>query len=184
MRRLKLLALAALALFAFGAMTASAALATETEPPELLCLEAKCAKELVGKFKGEGSTLFDLLTAGLSLVGTGVTATIEGKLCVQINGVEEKDCSLWKDVPIDFTGVKNGKVACRSEATNGTDKDASTFANVAKPEVCISRIARVPPIQAPALTPRASSSRVQAKHVKNGSASIAATSGRSTLSGT
>ena len=67
---------------------------------------------------------------------------------------------------------------------NGTDSDAIAFGSVAKPEVCISRMPRSPPIQAPEMMPTASSSRAQENAVKNGSAWIASISGRSTLSGT
>ena len=66
----------------------------------------------------------------------------------------------------------------------GTDSDASWLARVAKPLVCMSTIARVPPIQAPAAMPRASSSRGTENALKNGSACKRSINGRSTLSGT
>jgi len=113
MRKLKLVALAALALFAFGAIAASTAFATEAEEsnnPRLLVLEGK-ASEIKGTLKGGESRLEDL--AGKTLVGTGSELLLEK--CEIIAGLE-KDTNLCFDVPIHFTGVKKEKVTCRSES--------------------------------------------------------------------
>ncbi len=66
----------------------------------------------------------------------------------------------------------------------GTTSEASALGMVAKPEVCISTAARMPPIQAPATMPIASSSRVHGNVVKKVSACSALINGVNTLSGT
>ncbi len=55
---------------------------------------------------------------------------------------------------------------------------------VPKPLVCISTQPSIPPIQAPATMPTASSSRVVGKAVKNASSCTRSISGVSTRSGT
>jgi hypothetical protein len=115
MRQVKLLMLAILAMVAFSAVGTAVAHAEETEEknnPRLLVLTGK-ASEVVGKFKGEGSTL-EALPGGKGLQGTGVTAEISK--CENI-AEHTLDFNLCKDIPITFTGVTTNekKINCTSE---------------------------------------------------------------------
>jgi hypothetical protein len=121
MRKFKLLGLMVLALFAFGAFAASGAYATEAEEsnnPRILVLE------------GEASALEGTLTGGEALLiqlnGEKTIKAVEESLllkgCENLTG-NVKDTNLCKDVPLHFTGVKQGLVACRSENAKG-EKDA------------------------------------------------------------
>ena len=67
---------------------------------------------------------------------------------------------------------------------DGTVSEASALAISAKPEVCIITTPFMPPIQAPATTPIASSSRVVQTERKVLSEVTPVSSGVSTLSGT
>ncbi len=116
MRKAKLLMLAVLALFAFGAVSAGVASAEDENSPELLILEGKSVTELKGEFKGGASELAAL--GGKALTATGLSATLSG--CKQ--GSSAKDATLCEST-LRFTGVKQAKVACRSESSTGT-KDA------------------------------------------------------------
>jgi hypothetical protein len=112
--RLKMLVLVALSACAFGALGTAVAHAEETEEknnPRLLVLTGK-ASEVVGKFKGEGSTLASL-GGGKSLEAKAVTAEISN--CETIAG-HTLDFNLCKDIPITFTGFATKKtVNCTSE---------------------------------------------------------------------
>jgi hypothetical protein len=119
MHKLKLLCLTALALFAFGAFAASA-FATEAEEennPRILVTEGK-ASELEATLKGANPALIQL-SGEKTIKATSVTATIKG--CENLSG-HEKDTNLCKDQSIDFTGVKQESVNCRSENAKG-EKD-------------------------------------------------------------
>jgi hypothetical protein len=111
MRKFKLVALAALALFAFGAVAASTAFGVE-EPnnPRLLVLEGK-ASEIKGTLKGGEFRWEDL--AGKTIEGKAAELLVEG--CTIISEAEAKDTNLCKDVPFHLTGFRKGVVACRSE---------------------------------------------------------------------
>ena len=84
----------------------------------------------------------------------------------------------------------NSPMVPRSEITmtvgicEGTVSEASALAISAKPEVCIITTLFRPPIQAPATTPTASSSRVAQTERKVLSDVTPLSSGVSTLSGT
>jgi hypothetical protein len=114
MRHLKLLMLAVTAMFVFAAVGTAIAQADEGAP-ELLILE-NGVTGLTGTFKGAGSTLATL--GGKELIGTGV----EGKVKGCKNGSSEKDTTLCEGL-LTFTGVKEKKVACRSENAKA-EKDA------------------------------------------------------------
>jgi hypothetical protein len=116
MTRVRLVVIAAMALFAFGAVSASMAQA-EALAPEVLCLE-NCAKTIEATFKGLASELSTL--GGLALTGETVKGTLT--LCKPLEG-NEKDFNLCEPVLLTFTGVKQKKVACRSEMGNGEEKD-------------------------------------------------------------
>jgi hypothetical protein len=122
MRQVKLLVLAAMALFAFGAFTASAFAveAEEENNPRILCLTTPCSG-LEGTLKGGVSFLEDL--TGKKIEGTTVEAKL--KNCENLAG--EKDINLCKDVPIDFFGVKKAGVACRSENESGEKDPVETI---------------------------------------------------------
>jgi hypothetical protein len=113
MRLIKMLAFAAFAMFAFSAVGAAVAGAeADKEPPKLLCLVANCAETNSITLKGEKSSLTTL--AGKELIGTSVETTIKPKTCTDLTN-EGKDCTLWKDIPIVFQGVKSGTSSCKTE---------------------------------------------------------------------
>ena len=116
MSKVKLLLFAVLALFAFSAVSAAVASAEDPNSPELLILEGTSVTKLEGKFKGGASELATL--GGKTLTGTEVTAT--DSACKE--GSSAKDTTLCVS-ELTFKGVKQGKVACRSESAAGT-KDA------------------------------------------------------------
>ncbi len=118
MRKVRLLILAALALFAFGAFAVTAAYGVEDGAPKLLLLEGK-ASELEGTFKGGASTLES--ANGLSVTGTSVEGTLKG--CKEDGG--PLDTSLCGPVLLTFKGVKKAKVNCHSEMINEEQKDAA-----------------------------------------------------------
>ncbi len=114
MRQLKLLILTAIALCALGAVTAAS---VQAEEPVLLCFPEGCLTGLEGHFKEAAKN--DLATlGGKELAGSAVEGKI--KECKEL-GTSKKDTTLCK-VSVTFTGVKQGKVACRSESSSGEKK--------------------------------------------------------------
>jgi len=96
MRQVKLLGLAALALFAFGAFAASSALAVEAEEtnnPRVLVLEGK-ASELAGTLTAVAPIKLVPLEEAKTISSTG--ATLKFEKCENIAG-NEKDSNLCKD---------------------------------------------------------------------------------------
>ena len=121
MRKVKLLGVMVLALFAVGAFTASSAFAVEDpfEKPEILVL-AGTVEELKGVLTGTNPELIQLSNANT------IKATKAELLLNQLGKPECKplegsttDFNLCIDVPLHFTGVKQGAVACRSENNTG-----------------------------------------------------------------
>jgi hypothetical protein len=117
MKRVKLLAFAAMALFAFGAVS-STALASTT--PELLCTGAGCVAALKVKMTGGKGSLSTL--GGVTLTGETVAATLEN--CKNI-GSDTENTNLCSPVLLTFTGVKKGEATCKSEMANKEEKDAA-----------------------------------------------------------
>jgi hypothetical protein len=120
MRKFKLLGLMVLALFAFGAFAASGAYAVEKEEennPRILVLEGK-ASELKGTLKGTKAKLIQL-NGEKTIEAAEASLLLEN--CEIIIG-NEKDTNLCKDVPLHFSKVFQGLVACRSENAKG-EKD-------------------------------------------------------------
>jgi hypothetical protein len=113
MRLVKLWALAALALLAFGVVGTAAAGAEEGKDgaPEILCLVTGCVKELKAEFLTDstGGT-----TQLLGLGGLGVTATDAHTVLEKCTPLDEteKDTNLCKDQTIDFHGVEFKKLKC------------------------------------------------------------------------
>jgi hypothetical protein len=123
MRKLKLMGLAALALFAFGAYVATGAYATETlekeaNNPRILCLVGPCSALKI-PLKSKTGTVPSLVTLVNTITSTSATVSLEG--CDAITG-EELDINLCKDVKADFFGVKFKESNCRSENAKG-EKD-------------------------------------------------------------
>jgi hypothetical protein len=108
MRYLKVLVAAAMAMFAFAAVGTALASAEDPNSPSMLLLEGKVS-DLTSTMKGGKSNLSTL--AGKELTGTALEGKLKG--CKPI-GTNEKDTNLCEAV-LDFTGVKQGAVACRSE---------------------------------------------------------------------
>jgi hypothetical protein len=120
MRKAKLLGLTVLALFAFGAFAASGAYAVEKEEennPRILVLEGE-ASQLEGILTG-GEALLVQLNGEKTIPAREESLLLKG--CENLSG-NTKDTNLCKDVPLHFTGVKQGLVACRSENAKG-EKD-------------------------------------------------------------
>jgi hypothetical protein len=115
MRKVRLLILSALTLFAFGALAAAA----YGEAPKLLLLSGNVS-ELEGTFKGGASILES--ANGLQLKGTTIEGTLKG--CKEESG-SATDTSLCGPVLLTFTGVKKEKVNCHSEMLNEEEKDAA-----------------------------------------------------------
>jgi hypothetical protein len=113
MRRFKLVVLAAMALFAFGAL-ASSAFGADEGTPRILCLSGEKCTELKGTFKGGASSLINL--AGKTLTGTSSEFALSG--CKEAGSTADTNLC---EAKADFLGVKKGEVNCRSEA--GTEKD-------------------------------------------------------------
>jgi hypothetical protein len=115
MRRIWLLAFAAMALFMFGALMTQGAFALEPEEennPRILCLVVKCS-DLEGTLRGGANRLEDL--EGKTIEST--SSELEFKKCEDLAG--EKDVNLCKDVKLNLFGTKKGAVACRSENAKG-----------------------------------------------------------------
>src|SRR6202161_241878 len=115
MTRVKTLGVAIMAILVVGATMAVAALAAT---PALLILSGKVT-ELKSEGKGGVSKLEQ--ANGKTLEGTGVTFTAS----------EFKEAGSELDTKvgvatIDFTGVKEGKVACRSETASGAKDPIET----------------------------------------------------------
>jgi hypothetical protein len=115
MRQLKMLILAVLAMFAFGAVVTAVASAEEAEEknnPRLLILSGNVS-ELNFHGEGEGSTL-SILKSEKLIEGNKVLVLLKG--CLEL---EKKplDTNLCHEGEIDFTGVKIAGTAttCRSE---------------------------------------------------------------------
>jgi hypothetical protein len=110
MRRVKLLGLMALSLFAFAAVTASSAMAEEDpNPPRILCLVAGC-EAIEGTLTAGASELVGL--SGKTITGTSAILALKG---CEKSEEGTKDVTLCKDVPLEFKGVKKETTACRSE---------------------------------------------------------------------
>ncbi len=117
MHKVRLLILACLALFAFGAFAAQAAMAEDTKFPEVLLLSGN-ASEVEATLKGGKSTLE--AASGKTITAETVESTLKG--CKAESG-KELDFSLCAPVLLDFHGVKKEAVECRSEMTNKEQKD-------------------------------------------------------------
>jgi hypothetical protein len=119
MHKLKLLCLTALALFAFGAFAASAF----AEEPAILVAEGKVS-ELTASLKqstAEGKTIQLIQLSGEKTISAKeAVATL--KNCKEITG-KPADTNLCEDQVLEFKGVKQEEVACRSENAKG-EKDA------------------------------------------------------------
>jgi hypothetical protein len=128
MRKVKLLGLAALALFAFGAFTAVSAYAVETEEegkPQILVLEgeAKALKgTLTAKAKEKAIELVPL-TGEKRITAEEASLLLENCENLKAN---VKDTNLCTDVPLHFTGVKLEGASCRSENSKGEKDPAGT----------------------------------------------------------
>jgi len=117
MRRIKLMVLAAMALYAFGAVSATMAQA-EDGTPAILCFVKGCSSTLTANLKGGASTLTQLAEF-LTVTSTEVEASIKG--CEPLAGTEEKDVQLCKDQLIVFKGVGSKGQKCKTgAAANGT----------------------------------------------------------------
>lgn len=115
MKRARLVTFAVTALLAFSAFVAPI---VSAEAPKILLLENGVTK-LEATFTGGAWELGSL--AGKGLTGTGVTTTLKG--CENSEG-SERETNLCKTVTVTLTGAKTGMVSCRSEMTNGEEKDA------------------------------------------------------------
>ncbi len=115
MRKVRMLILAAFALFAFGAFAAQAAFAEDGQPA-LLLLSGNVT-ELSGTLKGAASTLESV--GKKTIVGTAVEGTLKG--CKELES-SKVDTSLCGPVTLKFTGTKKEETACRSESATG-EKD-------------------------------------------------------------
>jgi hypothetical protein len=109
--------IAAMTLFAFGAVSATTAQA-EALAPVFLCLE-NCSSTIEATFKGGATELSTL--AGKTLVTTTISGTL--KNCKELKE-NKKDFNLCEPVLLTFAGWKQGAVNCRSEMDNGEEKDA------------------------------------------------------------
>jgi hypothetical protein len=113
MKHVRLLILASLALCAFGAFSATSALATDANSPSILVLEGGKATELEGTFKSEATSSKLIQLSGEKTVeSTGAEAKL--KNCKEISGLPS-DTNLCEPVAITFTGVKQAGANCRSE---------------------------------------------------------------------
>jgi hypothetical protein len=114
MKTAKLLVFAMLALFAFGTVSAAVASAEE---PMLLILEGESVTKLGGTFTGGESHLTTL--GGKALTSEKLEWDVEN--CKE--SVNKKDTNLCGPVLVEFKGVKQNGVNCRSEMQNGEEKD-------------------------------------------------------------
>lgn len=88
--------------------------------PAILLLAGKVT-ELEAKLSGG---VFKVETAGAkTIVGTSVEVGVKG--CSELES-KTTDTNLCFDVPIQFTGVKKEKVACRSETTTAFKDSVET----------------------------------------------------------
>ena len=122
MQKVKLVGIVALALLALGAFGASAAFA---ESPELLILSGS-VEELEGTLKAPaGSEIaFVQLTGEKTFTAAGAEAKL--KNCLPI-GTDLLNTTLCHDVPLDITGYKQEKAACRSENAKGEKDPVETI---------------------------------------------------------
>jgi hypothetical protein len=112
MRKLKLVGFAVLALLAFAAFSASAAVA-ETGSPQLLLL-AGSVTELEGTFAAAAGSDISLVSLSLKNDLFATTSEIKLKNC-EAEGANKLDTTLCKDVPFVFTGVRTaGELKCNS----------------------------------------------------------------------
>jgi hypothetical protein len=116
MHRIKLMGLALLAIFAFSAVAAAIA---NAEEPRLLTLTGAVSSVV---YKGKSEKITPKLETEGGKTITCTTASVEAKFSA-ISKELEKD-SEKGTANIEFTGCKQGKVACRSENKAGTEKDA------------------------------------------------------------
>jgi hypothetical protein len=121
MKRIRILGLAMLALFAFGAVVAATAAAEEKEPAGLLFLEKEGPPV---KMEGTGGTAtLETLPGGAKIVCTAntfkATAGVKGETHVTLG-----------TVTIDFTGCTfgaEGAISCSSETEAGVKDAAKTI---------------------------------------------------------
>jgi hypothetical protein len=114
MKRIRLLGLALMAVFAFGVVVAAMAQAEEKEPAGLLFLAGEKAPVTI---KGTIEKGAKLVSAGGTIEASGGTTEAE---CGTDAG-EETHVTLCLNVKIDFTGVKDGFVPCNSETNSVKD---------------------------------------------------------------
>jgi hypothetical protein len=115
MRKVKLLGLAALSLFAFAAFTATAAFGEEADKnsPQLLVLTGKVS-ELKGTLTAKAGSDIKLVSLSLKNDLTASTAEIKLENCTA-ESTSELDTTLCPKVPFKFTNVKKGEVNCSGE---------------------------------------------------------------------
>jgi hypothetical protein len=112
MKVVKSLVIATMALCLVGVVAAATA---QAEEPVLLCFPEKCLEGLEGHFREAAANALVTL-ADKEIAGTGVEGKI--KECKEL-GSSKKDTTLC-NMSIAFTGMRLGKVACRSETSGGT----------------------------------------------------------------
>jgi hypothetical protein len=131
MHKVKLLGLLVLALFSFGAFAATGAYAEEEKQkeeenkPQLLVLTGE-GKEIKGTLTGENAELIQL-SGEKTIKATKAEAKLEN--CENLS-TNPKDTNLCKDVPLIFTGVKQGEAACRSENNKGEKAAVETVSTL------------------------------------------------------
>lgn len=110
MKIVKLWAVAAFALFAFGSLGTAVASA-EDGVPMILCLVENCSKELEGTFKLEaGGTWTEEDLNGDQMTAKGAEITV--KACEATTG---KDTNFCKDQKLILTGAEHNGVKCNTE---------------------------------------------------------------------
>jgi hypothetical protein len=123
MRRIKLLGLALMAVFAFGVLAAASALATE--PAGILFLPGEEAPVLI---KGTGGA------AKLNTIGLLKTELVSKTITFEAEfGKGETSHATLGTVKVNFEGVKLGKIACSSENIKG-EKAAKEVVELTKPD--------------------------------------------------
>ena len=116
MRQLRLLGLLSILPILLGGFSAASANAEDGQPA-ILCL-VECGKGLLIKLNGNTASLVTLSGKALTVKAIETTASV----CEGIPGTGDKDVNSCTNT-VELTGVKQGKVSCRSESSGGT-KDA------------------------------------------------------------
>jgi hypothetical protein len=115
MKLIKLWALTALTMVAFGAVGVAIASGEGDGSPAILCLERECTKKLetdtLKLETGAKWTIEDL--SGDLDTATGAEMIIKG--CEAIAGTEEKDTRSCKDQKLILTGVEHAAEKCNTE---------------------------------------------------------------------